>query len=195
MLRYIHLIAITMLSYTSALVVHENVVLHKTNEIYANNAHWTVTFVHDLRPYETFINKIENDLDITHAIINSITNYYKQSNLTGYVYTFERLYEEVAMLNDSYQSVKYNFEDYQSIKTRQHRNKRSILPFIGQAMIFLFGTLTETDLDNINRNIHDLAENQENIIHNLEQSLTILNLTTIQVQENRRAIMDFVFKN
>lgn len=192
MLRYIHLMAITMLSYTSGLVINENVVFHKTNEVYANNAQWTVTFVHDLRPYKTYVNKIKNDLDTTHEIINHMIDYYRRLNLTGYVYTFESLHEEVSMLNDTYRSVKINFDDYQSLKTSRNRGKRSVLPFIGQAMNFLFGTITETDLDNINRNIRDLAENQENIIHNLEQSLTVLNLTRVQVRENRRAIMDLI---
>ena len=48
----------------------------------------------------------------------------------------------------------------------------------------LFGTLSEDDLENLNRNIKNLAENQEQIIHDLDMSLSLLNLTTIQVAEN-----------
>ena len=56
--------------YTSGLVINENVVFHKTNEVYANNAQWMVTFVHDLRLQKKNVNKIKNDLDTTHEIIN-----------------------------------------------------------------------------------------------------------------------------
>ena len=59
-------------------------------------------------------------------------------------------------------------------------------------MSSLFGTLSQNDLDNINRNINILSDNQENIIHDLEMSLSILNITKMQISENRRSIMDLV---
>ena len=59
-------------------------------------------------------------------------------------------------------------------------------------MSSLFGTLSQNDLDNINRNINILSDNQENIIHDLEMSLSILNVTKMQISENRRSIMDLV---
>ena len=59
-------------------------------------------------------------------------------------------------------------------------------------MSSLFGTLTQTDLDNINKNINILSDNQENIVHDLEMSLSILNVTKMQINENRRSNMDLV---
>ena len=66
------------------------------------------------------------------------------------------------------------------------------MPIIGQAMSLLFGTLSETDLENIQKSVQDLARNQQSIIHSLEQSMTLLNLSRIQIAENRHAIMDVV---
>ena len=54
------------------------------------------------------------------------------------------------------------------------------------------GTLSEKDLENMNKNINVLATNQERIIHDLDISLSVLNLTSKQVAENRRSIMDLV---
>ena len=88
-------------------------------------------------------------------------------------------------------SVKDNFIDYQSLKSDQ-RSKRSLLPINGQAMSLLFGTVSDVDLENIRRSVEDLALNQESLIHNLEQRMTILNLSRIDIAENRRAIMDLV---
>ena len=59
-------------------------------------------------------------------------------------------------------------------------------------MSLLFGTVSDVDLENIRRSVEDLALNQESIIHNLEQSMTILNLSRVEIAENRRAIMDLV---
>ena len=72
------------------LFTSENVVFQKTNEVFINDAHWSVTFVHDLRPFQTLISQIENDLMHTDEIVRTITNYYKSSNLTGYLETLER---------------------------------------------------------------------------------------------------------
>ena len=48
---------------------------------------------------------------------------------------------------------------------------------IGQLMSTLFGTVSESDLENIDRNIKALADNQEQIIHDLDVRLSVLNLT------------------
>ena len=63
---------------------------------------------------------------------------------------------------------------------------------MGQLLRSLFGTVLEDDLENTNRKIKNLAKNQEQIIHDLDMSLSILNMTTIQVAENRRSIMDLI---
>ena len=106
-----------------------------------------MTFIHDLRPYDIFIDKINNNLKITKQITKSLTNWYRQENLTGYVFTFESLHDEIAMLNDTYQAIKNNFDDYQSLRSGNYRPKRSLLPIIGQAMSLLFGTISESDLE------------------------------------------------
>ena len=72
------------------------------------------------------------------------------------------------------------------------RYKKSLIPIIGQLMSTLFGTVSESDLENIDRNIKILANNQEQIIHDLDVSLSVLNLTRMQVVENRRSIMDLI---
>ena len=51
------------------------------------------------------------------------------------------------------------------------RDKHSLLPIVGQAMSLLFGTVSDLDLEMIQRSVHDLATNQESIIHNLEPSM------------------------
>ena len=165
-----------MISHVFGLFTSENVVFQKTNEVFINDAHLSVTFVHDLRPFQTLISQIENDLTRTDEIVRTITNYYKSSNLTGYVETFESLHVEIDLLTDMYKSVYDNFDEYQSLSVDNQRSKRSLIPLIGQLMSTLFGTVSENELDNINRNIKALASNQEQIIHDLDVSLSVLNL-------------------
>ena len=180
------------ISHALGIFTSENVVFQKTNEVFINDAKWSVTFVHDLRPFQKLINQIKNDLVHTDEIVKTITNFYESSNMTGYVETFKSLHIEVDLLTDTYNSVYDNFAEYQSLSVNGHRNQRSLIPIIGQLMSTLFGTVSENDLENINRNIKALAGNQKQIIHDLDVSLSVLNLTRMQVSENRRSIMDLI---
>ena len=180
------------ISHALGIFTSENVVFQKTNEVFINDAKWSVTFVHDLRPFQKLINQIKNDLVHTDEIVKTITNFYESSNMTGYVETFKSLHVEVDLLTDTYNSVYDNFAEYQSLSDNGHRSQRSLIPIIGQLMSTLFGTVSENDLENINRNIKALAGNQKQIIHDLDVSLSVLNLTRMQVSENRRSIMDLI---
>ena len=110
--------------------------------------------------------------------------------MTGYVETFKSLHVEVDLLTDEYTSVCNNFDEYQTMSYK--RNEKSLIPITSQFMSTLFGPVSENDLENINRNIKTLANNQGQIIHDLDVSLSILNLTRMQVAENRRSIMDLI---
>lgn len=59
-------------------------------------------------------------------------------------------------------------------------------------MSVLFGTVPDADLMNIHNSVKDLAKNNERIIHNLEHSMTILNLSRIQISKNRRVIVELI---
>ena len=120
---------------------------------------------------------------MTHVaeILKAITNFYERSNLTGYVETFRSLHIEADLLTDTHMSVFNSFEEYQKFSVDLNGSQMSILPIIGQLMSSLFGTLSESDLEDINRNLKTLAQNQKQIIHDLDVSLSVLNLTRSQV--------------
>lgn len=78
------------------------------------------------------------------------------------------------------------------VKSFNHRSKRALLPIVGKALSFLFGTVSEDDFNAIRGSINNLAVNQEKVIHVVEESLTILNTTRVEVAENRQAINDLI---
>ena len=59
-------------------------------------------------------------------------------------------------------------------------------------MSTLFGTVSENELDNVNRNIKASASNQQQIIYDFDVSLPVSNVTRMQVSENMRSIMDLI---
>ena len=99
------------------------------------------------------------------------------------------LFKEVQHLNETQLSIHNSLLDYRSL---QKRNKRSLIPLVGKLLSFAFGTLDQTDLDSIRSAISTLSNKQQNVMHLVEQNLSILNISRIQIAENRQAIMDLV---
>lgn len=77
-------------------------------------------------------------------------------------------------------------------KLLPRREKRALLPIIGDAASWLFGLVTESELKTIRRNIENLANNQRQIMHVSQESIFILNMSRIEIAENRQAIIDLI---
>ena len=74
----------------------------------------------------------------------------------------------------------------------QSKAKRSVLPFVGSALSFLFGVVSEDQLGQIRNSINVLARNQHAVLHVVKESLTILNVSRVQISENRHAITGLI---
>ncbi|CAC5399406.1 unnamed protein product [Mytilus coruscus] len=168
--------------------ISENVVFDKINSITTTRSNWLVTFVTDLNPFDNFIKKLSNDIVQTGTLAQEITRRYDNPEKEGFKNTFSNLRNEFRLLTDTHTSILRIFNDYKAL----HRNKRSVLPIIGKAMHFLFGTLTDSDVSAIKGNIRVLADNQNKISHVLAENLSILNVTRIEVSENRHAINSLI---
>ncbi|VDI77655.1 Hypothetical predicted protein [Mytilus galloprovincialis] len=125
--------------------ISENVVFDKINSITTTRSNWLVTFVTDLKPFDNFIKKLSNDIVQTAALAQEITRRYDKPEKEGFKNTFSNLRNEFRLLTDTHTSILRIFNDYKAL----HRNKRSVLPIIGKAMHFLFGTLTDSDVSAI----------------------------------------------
>ena len=68
------------------------------------------------------------------------------------------------------------------------RVKRSLIPIIGKGPNFLFGTATESDLKTIPNNVKRLAKNQEKMAHIIDENISVINVTRVELSENRQAI-------
>ena len=61
---------------TPALIIHENVAIHKANKTALTRPKWLSTFIIDLKPYENFLNKLSEDLGKDRLTANSIEKFY-----------------------------------------------------------------------------------------------------------------------
>ena len=71
-----------------AVLIHENVVFYKTNDITTTRARWMVTMVIDLNPFELYINKIHRDIQNAAGVARAIVEYYEAQKKQGFLNTF-----------------------------------------------------------------------------------------------------------
>lgn len=69
----------------------------------------------------------------------------------------------IEALRTTQHSTLGNFLDYKLL--HQTRTKKSLLPIVGKAFIFLFGTVSKADLNAIRNNMAVLGETQKDIAH------------------------------
>ena len=90
--------------------------------------------------------------------------------------------EIVAFLNDQHTLVK-NYIELHAIYTKM---KRSLIPIIGKGLSYLFGTATESDLNTIQSGISRLAKSQEEIGHVIDENISVINITRVEMSDNRQ---------
>ena len=177
------------IGYVYGVIIHENVIFHKENEITTTRARWLVSFVQDLSPLKYFLQGIAADIELASNITDEILGHYDGPKQESFRETLSGLREEVFDLKRTLAGIFQSYSDYRALGSR---SRRSLIPAIGRVMSFLFGTLDENDIKDVRRGINDLSKNQQSIIHVLEEQMTILNVSRVQISENRKEIIDLV---
>ena len=75
------------------------------------------------------------------------------------------------------------YDDYRSMA---NRSRRSLLPIVGNALSYLFGVTSEDDLRVISRALARLTNTQGRLLHVMEDSVSVINVTRHAVSDNRR---------
>ena len=70
------LITCFLLGLTEALVVNENVVFHKENEVAITRSKWLYTLVIDLNPYENFLTRLAVDVENAAIVARNLVQLY-----------------------------------------------------------------------------------------------------------------------
>jgi len=191
MAKFLRVVALLMLlridiGITEGALIRQSVVFQKRNEISLTQSQWLASFIIDLKPFDEFLVKLQSDIETVQSEVTGILDKYVQPKHLQYQNTFGALNKEIDFLKELRYGLAIQVNDYRHIS----KNKRSVLPFVGDALSFLFGTVSESDLDHINDNVNRLARTQNEVIHIVEQSLSILNASRLEIKENRQSIIE-----
>ena len=70
------LITCFLLGLTEALVINENVAIHKENEVAITRSKWLFTFMIDLNPYENFLTRLTIDVENAAIVARNLVKLY-----------------------------------------------------------------------------------------------------------------------
>ena len=166
--------------------VSENVIFRKTRIVSITQARWLFTFVIDLGAYESFAKQIRVELFKSEEVLENPklvpVGQGQYEKLNSYR-------EEVQSMKTIYYMTMTGIKEILSLREKAtRRTNRTLVLLVGKGLSFLFGTATKSDVRVIRKGLEVLSTNQENLIHVIEDSLSIINITRIELTENRHAI-------
>ena len=105
------LVSTFLLGVVHALVIHENIVFYKQNEVSITHSDWLLTFVIDLKPYENFLEKLSYDVQKASLITLHLVQIYKEPQRHGFLNAFQNLQAEIYELQAAQTSILESYID------------------------------------------------------------------------------------
>ena len=175
---------------SSALVIRDNVIFHKTNEVSISRAKRLLSIVIDFDDFEHFMSLVDEDIKQAEAFISITIPKQDMVEYEAFRNALASLRQEIKFLKELKISIKTEVEQIMRMHDyNQSRTKRSLLPIIGEGLSWLFRVVTDEDLSQIRHQISLLSTNQKQVIHIVEQTLSIVNESRVFVKENRQSII------
>ena len=165
--------------------IAENVVFQETGELATTRSSWTVSFVIETKPYEQLVTGFSRDVEEACRNAHQIVSHYKAPRHRGFLNSVVGLQKELEALRKMRDRIFEILGDYRTL-----RAKRSLLPFLGKAFSFLFGTVDEGQ--SVRQTVDQLQKNQVSLVHVVEDSLSVLNTSRVHIMENRHAINEIL---
>ena len=142
------LLAKCFIKMTSALILKENVFFLKTKEVALSRSSWKLTFAADLGVYDDFNRTVNYIMKVDKEAWDTYNKFVKTN--IDYGHHFSTLRQMLAFINKTRQQWSDKFSNYNLLNTNNDispsRNKRALLPFMGDMFNFFYGVSTDSDL-------------------------------------------------
>ena len=177
-----------------ALVIKDSVVFNKVSNIHTSRSFWKLTLVEDLESYEPKLSLANGQLEVLYDALKTLHEKIRRAGKKHWVRSFERLLVDYTDLKGEFDELKNEYSELQKLEGGEKgmREKRSLLPFIGSLTSFLFGTVSEDDLRAVKRSLRTLSLNQNTLMHVMNESLSLLNISRNDIGENRHQLNEAI---
>ena len=204
-------LALVLVALTNNVCAAEDKLLHSAyfrheNTVHVTQQSWVISFKLDFTPYREGYDglaAVYTQLAHHHEQLRGVQVYENDTDTVS-VKVYQALQqqqdEELADLWSLMGEISRSVQRLGPLVTRlatwnTERNKRALLPFVGNILGALFGTATSSDVREIKRYLNVLADSDTQIRHVLQKTITVLNHTYMGTIGNRQAINDLIEVN
>ena len=161
----------------------KNIIFKKTSEVIITRLKWLITMVVDLAPYRILLDRLKSEIIALRRARNLVAeNYVHQERYLKLLYSLE---QESRVMESQWKEMNLYLR---GIGLLQSRPRRAVIPIVGKALSVLFGTVSEEDVRVIRRKLTDVERNQKTLAQVAWESLSILNITRVELSKNRVSI-------
>ena len=156
-------------------VVHKNM-----GKVTLSRSYWTINFLIDYEQVlgdNSPIHKAIDNIDLVLFELNA-------HNFSDKEYFLQFKQQAQFLIED----INFNL-DISNAVFHRNRKKRAILPFVGQILNKLFGTAKQSTINKMKNQMSILTKSNNDIIHVLNDRLTLINMTHKLVEKNSEYIL------
>ena len=159
---------------------------------------WLISFVIDLSTYERLLERSTGDTNnvaiMTDKVLNAADTPEHSRLRNEYKAVLDGMRGEISVIKGVHADIVESFNDYRLLKETdgQGRHKRKVFGFLGDLMSDVFDIAKNAEISSIQRNVYKLAAYQDTLMHVVEESLSILNVSRMETRENRQRINDLL---
>ena len=177
-------------TWTNAFLLRNNVVFKKLSDVHTSKSRWKLTLVEDISDFEVHTTTAMVQVTTLQMSLRFIRAQMSEGTIKPWIEELDQMIEDYSSLQSEISEVVEMGKELRKLESTpgNFRKKRSLIPLIGRLTSFLFGTVSEGDLNSVKRNIHRLSNNQNRLVHVLNESLTLMNISHKDISENREKI-------
>lgn len=165
--------------------------LIESNTVYTTQSTWLSTFLIDFSPYFQFTNQISENL---HGLAMMIKFYLKKTTETknspmkSSIQTHIQLSgDRLKVFHNKVEELEYIIRNIRMLTIRNnkpnYRQKRALFSFLGDLLSGITGVATKKDIRAINDKLREVSSLNLDLIHVVEDSMSIVNATRIKLSE------------
>ena len=156
-------------------------VLHVDSK-FTTESRWLATFTLQVTPYLKHLQEFDDTLKGLQSNINHYITQYRRNGSNQYIPLFQLRQKQAYGCATRILNLRARITDVQKSFPSTHvsRDKRSLLPFIGNVLSSITGTATENDIKMINDKLAQLDSQSIALKHIMKDSLSIVNATQIK---------------
>ena len=165
----------------------DSFVLKKVNSVFTTESKWLTSFVVNNDPFIRNVQDIQANSKQLLAILNHYIVQLRDANLPNNSYHLDifRTYRtKIKTFNKETSQVLTDAIGLQeSLVKSPTRNRRSLLPFLGDLLSGVTGVATQKDIDVINEHLNLIRSQNIEFGHILDGSISVVNATKVQLDD------------